>query len=253
MPLHTNLDASISAQREREKSAFFDALRISSQTVPGLMAWGAVAGMAMIQSGLTLWQGLAMTLLVYAGSAQLASLPLMAAGAPIWMIFLTALMVNLRFIIFGAVIGPHFAHLRWYKRIWYSYFNADVVMALFPLRFPSHMATKTEGKHGYYLGLVSSSWLGWQSGTIAGMLLASQIPPAWGIGFAGTLALLAITIPLVISRAALVSVAVAATTAVLATGLPYRLGLVLAIVLGIAAAMGMDHLTKRAQLRSQHE
>lgn len=249
MPLNT----SVSGQSGREKTAFFDALRTSSQTVPGLMAWGAVTGMAMIQSGLTIWQGLAMTLLVYAGSAQLASLPLLVAGAPVWMIFLTALMVNLRFIIFGAVIGPHFAHLRWYKRILYGYFNADIVMALFPQRFPSHTAAKTEGKRGYYLGLVSSNWLGWQSGSIAGMLLASQIPPAWGIGFAGTLALLAITIPLVINRSALASVVVAATTAVLTVGLPYRLGLVLAIVSGVAAAMGMDHLSKISKRHSQHE
>lgn len=242
-----SLNTALSDPSGREKSAFIDALRTSSQTVPGLMAWGTVTGMAMIQSGLTLWQGLAMTLLVYAGSAQLASLPLLAAGAPVWMIFLTSLMVNLRFIIFGAVIGPHFAHLRWYKRIWYGYFNADVVMALFPQRFPSHTLAKTEGKHGYYLGLVSSNWLGWQFGSIAGMLLASQIPPAWGIGFAGTLALLAITIPLVINRSALASVVVAAITAVLTAGLPYRLGLMLAIVTGVAAAMGVDHLTEKAR------
>lgn len=245
-----SLNTSVSGQPGRERSAFVDALRTSSQTVPGLMAWGAVTGMAMIQSGLTFWQALAMTLLVYAGSAQLASLPLLVAGAPVWMIFLTALMVNLRFIIFGAVIGPHFAHLRWTKRILYGYFNADIVMALFPQRFPSHTVAKTEGKRGYYLGLVSSNWLGWQSGSIAGMSLASQIPPAWGIGFAGTLALLAITIPLVINRAALASVVVASITAVLAAGFPYRLGLVLAIVLGVAAAMGMDYLTKS---HNQHE
>lgn len=248
-----SLTTAVSGQAEREKTAFLDALRTSSQTVPGLMAWGAVTGMAMVQSGLSLWQGLAMTLLVYAGSAQLASLPLIAAGAPIWMIFLTALMVNLRFIIFGAVIGPHFSHLRWYQRIAYGYVNADVVMALFPQRFPSHTVTKTEGKRGYYLGLVSSNWIGWQTGSIAGMLLASQIPPAWGIGFAGTLALLAITIPLVINRAALASVIVAGFTAVLSIGLPYRLGLVLAIVLGIAAAMTVDYLTERAQARSLHD
>lgn len=247
------LNSSMSGQSGREYSAFIDALRTSSQTVPGLTAWGIVTGMAMIQSGLTMWQALAMTLLVYAGSAQLAALPLLAAGAPVWMIFLTALMVNLRFVIFGAVIGPHFAHLRWTKRIMYGYFNADVVMALFPQRFPLQTIGKTEGKRGYYLGLVSANWLGWQSGSIAGMLLASQIPPAWGIGFAGTLALLAITIPLVINRSALASVVVAATTAVLAAGLPYRLGLVLAIVSGVAAAVGIDHLTKKERGGAQHE
>ena len=91
---------------ERERSAFFDAVRASTQTMPGLFAWGVVTGAAMMQSGLPLWQSLLMTLVVYAGSAQLAALPLLAAGAPVWVIAFTALMVNFRFVIFSAVIGP---------------------------------------------------------------------------------------------------------------------------------------------------
>jgi len=228
------------AAQAREKSAFWDALRTSTQTVPGLVAWGAVTGMAMTQSGLSSWQALLMTFVVYAGSAQLAALPLIAAGAPVWMIFFTALMVNLRFVIFGAVIGPHFSHLPWFKRIWWGYFNADVVMAFFPQRFPENTPGKTVGKVGYFSGLAVPNWLGWQSGSVAGILLASQIPPGWGIGFAGTLALLAITVPLVVNRGALAGVLVAGATAVLAHHLPFRLGLLLAMVLGITAAMAVD-------------
>ena len=234
-------------QNAREKSVFWDAVRTATQTVPGLLAWGAVSGMAMIQSGLTVWQALAMTFLVYAGSAQIAALPLIAAGAPVGMIFLTALMVNLRFVIFGAVIGPHFSYLPWYKRLWYGYFNADVVMAIFPQRFPSQTTGKAGAKLAYYKGLIVPNWLGWQIGTLAGIFLASQIPASWGIGFVGSLVLLAILIPLVLNRAALCGVLVAGGTAVMTIGLPYRLGLLLAIVLGIAAAMGVDRLTARAQ------
>jgi len=36
---------------ERERSAFFDAVRASTQTMPGLFAWGVVTGAAMMQSG----------------------------------------------------------------------------------------------------------------------------------------------------------------------------------------------------------
>ena len=171
------MNLSTAEQTAREKTVFRDALRLSAPTIPGLIAWGIVTGMAMIQSGLTLWQGLLMTFIVYAGSAQLAALPLLAAGAPVSMIFFTAIMINLRFIIFSAVIG---------------------------------------------------------------ILLASQIPPSWGIGFAGSLALLSITVPLIVNWAAVVGMAVAGTTAVLAIDLPFRLGLLLAIVLGIASAMAVD-------------
>ncbi|MCM0044241.1 MAG: AzlC family ABC transporter permease [Burkholderiaceae bacterium] len=231
---------------DRERSAFWDAVRISMQTVPGLFAWGAVTGMAMVQSGLSLWQSLLMTLVVYAGSAQLAALPLIAAGAPLGVIVFTALMVNLRFVIFSAVIGPHFRHLPWPKRLWYGYQTVDLVMAFFPQRYPAHTVDRPAGKLGYLRGLVVPNWWAWQLGTLAGILLASQIPPSWGVGFAGSLALLAMTIPLVKSRPTVAGVIVSGGVAVAAAGWPYRLGLLLAIVLGIATAVAVEQaLAKR--------
>jgi predicted branched-subunit amino acid permease len=76
--------------------------------VLGMAAWGLVTGVAMVKSGLTVAQALAMTLFVFAGSAQLASLPLIAAGAPLWVLLLTAFCVNLRFVIFSAQWQPYF-------------------------------------------------------------------------------------------------------------------------------------------------
>ena len=72
----------------------------------GIAAWGLVTGVAMVKSGLTLAQCLAMTLLVFAGSAQLASLPLIAAGAPLWVLLGTAFCVNLRFRHLQCAVAP---------------------------------------------------------------------------------------------------------------------------------------------------
>jgi predicted branched-subunit amino acid permease len=208
--------------------------------MPGIAAWGMVTGMAMVKSGLTIWQAIGMTLLVFGGSSQLASLPLIAANSPIWVVFLTALVVNLRFVIFAAAVGPHFAHLPWYKRVWYGYFNADITMGFFPQRFPAHTLGQAHGKVGFFCGIGYPNWVSWQIGSVAGMLLASQIPQGWGMEFAGTLALLTVLIPLTVNLAALAGVVVAGTVAVAAIGLPYRLGLLLAVILGMAAAMAVD-------------
>lgn len=213
--------------------------------MPGIFAWGMVTGMAMVKSGLTIGQSLGMTFIAFAGSAQLATLPLIAAKASLWVVFITALVVNLRFVIFSAAIGPHLAHLPWSKRLGYGYLNGDLVMAIFPARFPPHTLYQPAGKAGYYFGICALNWLAWQVGSVLGIFLASQIPPGWGIAFAGTLALLAVTIPLIINAAALVGVVVAATVAVLAIHLPYRLGLVLAVVLAMTAAMVVDSMLDR--------
>ena len=225
-----------------ERQQFRDALRISAGTLPGIAAWGLVSGMAMVKAGLTIWQSLGMTLLVFAGSAQLAALPLIVAHTPALVIFATALVVNLRFVIFSAAVAPHFTFLPWYKRIWYGYFCSDMLMAFFPSRFPHASAGQPLGKAGFFWGISNPNWVAWQTGSIAGIFLAGQIPESWQVGFAGTLALLGIMIPLTINLAALAGVLVAAVVAVLAAGLPFRLGLLLAVVCGMAAAMLADRL-----------
>ena len=49
-----------------------------------------------------------MSVLVFAATAQLGALPLIASARPLWLIFLTGLMLNLRFVIFSASIAPVF-------------------------------------------------------------------------------------------------------------------------------------------------
>lgn len=74
-------------------------------TALGIGAWGLITGVAMARSGLPLV--LALSLLMFAGSAQLAVLPLLAGGAPLWVAWATAACVNLRFLIFGTMWRPY--------------------------------------------------------------------------------------------------------------------------------------------------
>jgi predicted branched-subunit amino acid permease len=231
--------------RRIERAAFVEGWRASASTIPAILAWGIVSGMAMVKSGMTVWQSLAMTLTVYAGSAQFAVLPLLAVHTPLAVIFLTAMTVNLRFVIFSAAVAPHFAHLPWYRRIWYGYFNGDIAMGFFPQRFPASTVHQPAGKIGYFEAISYPGWLAWQVGAITGILLASQIPESWNIGFAGTLALIAVMIPMIINRAALAGVLVSGAVAVVSNQLPYRLGLLLAVLVGMMAAMLADKFIVR--------
>jgi predicted branched-subunit amino acid permease len=160
-------------------------------------------------------------------------------------IFATAMVVNLRFLIFAAAVGPHFSSLSWYKRIWYGYFNVDIVMAFFPRRFPQPDLQDASGRVGFFSGIVYPNWWAWQCGTIVGALLAGQIMQSWGIGFAGTLALLTVTMPLIINSSALIGVVVSAAVAVAGVHWPYRLGLLSAILAGMTAAMIADSVINR--------
>jgi 4-azaleucine resistance transporter AzlC len=220
-----------------------EGVRTGLPTLFGILAWGVVVGVAMVKSGLTVPQALGMTLFVYAGSAQLASLPLIAAGAPIWVIFLTALVVNLRFVIFAALLAPHFAKLPLRQRFFLGYAAGDMTVALYLQKFPTE---KPEvGKVSYLKGLLYPNWAAWQVGSIAGVLLGSTVPTAWGLGFAGTLAIIGIAVPMVTSRPALSGVLVSGVVAVAAAGMPYKLGLLVAVLAGMAVAMAVENVLEK--------
>lgn len=220
---------------EHHEASWREGLKTGIPTLFGIGAWGLVVGIAMVKTGLTVPQALGMTLLVFAGSAQLASLPLIAAHAPIWVIFTTALVVNLRFVIFSALLAPHFSGLPWRKRFLLGYVAGDMTVALFLQKFPSEAPQL--GKLSYLKGLLYPNWAAWQIGSIAGIFLGSAVPAEWGLGFAGTLAIICIVVPMVANRPTLCGVLVAGAVAVLAVGLPYKLGLLLAVLVGMGVAM----------------
>ena len=228
-----------------ERESFHEAVATGLPAMAGIFAWGMVTAMAMLKGGLTVGQTLGMTFIVFAGSAQLACLPLIIANASVWVVFATALVVNLRFVIFAAAMAPHLSHLPWYKRLWHGYLNADLTMALFSQRFPPHTQLEPLGKEGYAAGINYLNWCAWQAGSVLGILLASQIPQSWGIAFAGTLALLAVLIPLTMNAAALVGVIVAAGLSVATVQWPYRLGLLVAVLAGMLAEIGRASCRER--------
>lgn len=230
---------------DEDPKLFREGVKAVWPTLFGMAAWGMVVGVAMVKTHLTVPQAFGMTLLVFAGTAQLASLPLIAAQASVWVIFATALVVNLRFVIFSALLAPHFAHLPWYKRIFFSYIGGDMTVAMFLQRFPDQ--TEAPGKLAYLKGLVYPSWIAWQAGSILGILLASSVPPEWGLGFAGTLAIICIAVPLLATRPALCGAAVAGVVSIVAAQWPYKLGVLAAVVTGMLAAIGIQEWQERRE------
>src|SRR5471032_297735 len=237
-PLPAQSAATLDIVAEHDEADWRDGLRDGVPTLFGIGAWGLVVGVAMVKTGLTVTQALGMTLLVFAGSAQLASLPLILAHAPIWVIFATALVVNMRFVIFSALLAPHFAHLPWRSRFLLGYVTGDMTVALFMQRYPSEAPAR--GKLSYLKGLLYPNWAAWQIGSIAGIFLGSAVPAEWGLGFAGTLAIICVMIPLMVGRPALCGVLVAGAVSVLAAGLPYKLGLLLAVLVGMLTSMAIE-------------
>ncbi len=205
----------------------------------GIGAWGLVTGMAMVKGGLAPWVAVLMSLTVFAGTAQLAVAPLVAGGAAIWVVWATALCLNLRFVIFSSQWRPYLAAMPFKRRALMSYFTADLNYVLFMRRFPEPKPAPEQIP--YFWGGVLVNAGSWHVLSLLGIALGHRIPPEWGLGFAGTVALLAMTYSMLADRATWLPAVVAGAAAVAAYALPLKLNMLVAIAAAVAVGTVIDH------------
>ncbi|MCX7815341.1 MAG: AzlC family ABC transporter permease [Tepidimonas ignava] len=225
--------------RLRRHPAFAVGARELAGAATGIAAWGLMTGVAMVKGGLTPLEAVLMTLLVYAGSAQLTAVPLMVSGAPLWVVLAAAFCVNLRFVVFSAHLRPYLAHLPRGQRLLTGYLTGDLSYVFFAKRYAHPGATseqRTE-QEAYLAGSCGLNWLAWTGASLVGIALANAIPTAWGLGFAGILALLGVGCSLATSRLRVLSAAVAGTAAVAAWALPLKLNILVAIAAAVLVCL----------------
>ncbi len=205
----------------------------------GLSAWGLMTGVAMVRSGMSLPETLLMAVIVFAGSSQLAALPLISAGAPLWVVVATSFCVNLRFVVFSLHLRPYVMHQPFVRRLFSGYLMADLNYVMVTRRFPEPPADAAgiAALEAYWLGNGGGGWLFWTGSSLVGVALGNSVPVAWGLAFAGILALLGVTASLVTSPLRAVSAVVAGGAAIVAIALPLRLNILVAIVAAVVVCM----------------
>lgn len=205
---------------------------------PGIFAWGLVTGIAMVKGGLTVPMALLMTLVAYAGSAQLASLPLLAAAAPIWIIAVTALATNMRFVIYAAALRRWLVEYSPRRLALLGYISGDFSFVLFMNRVAREGAFTH--RDGWLFGLTLINWLVWQVSSIVGIVAGAFIPADWGLQFAGTLALLALVVPSWATWPGATGAVAAGVVALVGQAWPYKLGLLTGVLVGLLVATSVD-------------
>ncbi|MFC6673000.1 AzlC family ABC transporter permease [Marinobacterium aestuariivivens] len=222
------------------KEAFFGGARALLPAAPGVIPFGLVTGVTAIEQGLSPGTTIGMTLLFYAGSAQMAALQLLRNDALPLIILVTVLVINLRFLMYSASLAPHFHRLprRWKWPL--SYMLSDQAYVLSILRFSS--ADGARHGHCFFAGAALAMWLTWQLSVMAGVFLGAGIPANWSLDFAIPLVFLALLIPAIRNSASLAAACVGGLVAVLAVGMPYNLGFLLAAVCGIGTGLVVERL-----------
>lgn len=219
-------------------------------TIPmliGAVPFGIVYGTLAVSSGLSVAATLAMSLLVFAGSAQFVAASLVASGTGLTVILLTTLIINLRHMLYSASLLPFVRHLPQRWRITLAFWLTDESFAVVHRHYLLHDAPVTH-KHWYFLGSCLAMYSLWFICTLFGVVLGQTLPSLgdWGLDFAMVATFIGIVVPLLRNQPMIVAALVASLVAVLAHGLPYKLGLMLAALLGVTAGVVAERLAKKA-------
>jgi 4-azaleucine resistance transporter AzlC len=238
--------------RPERREQFLAGARDSAPMLLGAAPFAVIYGTLAITGGLSAAAAMAMSLFVFAGSAQFIALSLLAGGAGLAVVAFTTFVVNVRHALYSATLREHVAHLgaRW--RIPLAFALTDETFAVVQRHYAA--PGSVEHKHWYYLGSCVAMYVNWVAWTAIGLWIGRSIDglESLGLEFAMAATFTGIVAPLLRRRPAVAAAVAAGVVALVAHPLPYKLGLMLAAVAGVAAGAWVEHATKvRAPLAAE--
>ena len=184
-----------------QKSERAKALRLTLPVACGYLFLGTAFGAMMAQAGFGPAWALMMSGLVYAGSLQFVMVPLMATGAALVTVALTALMVNARHLFYGVSFIDRFRRMSW-LRPYMIYSLTDETYSVF-------CGLSGEESDGVMLRVALYDHLYWITGSVVGAALAQQLPfDLTGIDFSMTALFIVICLERALNKADRLPVAV---------------------------------------------
>jgi 4-azaleucine resistance transporter AzlC len=208
----------------------------------GVVPFGMIYGVLALGAGLAAPVAQAMSAIVFAGSAQFVTTQITAAGAPSLVVILTVVVVNLRHALYSASVAPYLKALDLKWKVILSYLLTDEAYAVAITHYRDGDAPGN--KHWFFLGAGLTLWSGWQLSTAAGVFLGARIAPSWNLDFTLALTFVALVVPMLTDRASVAAAVAGGAVAVLGLGLPYKLGLMLAAVVGVGTGMVAERVRR---------
>jgi 4-azaleucine resistance transporter AzlC len=226
--------------------AFLLGARAEVPILVGTVPFGLIYGVAALQAGIPAPLAQAMSLIIFAGSAQFVTAQLVGVGIPALIIILTGGVINLRHVLYSASVAPYTRSLRLPWKLILAYLLTDEAYAIAILHYRETDET-TPHREWFFLGAGLALWTTWQASTAGGIRLGAAIPASWSLDFALPLTFIALVVPVIRDRASIVVAVVAGLAAVFAFGLPLKLGIIVATVAGLAAGLLVEALPPRAR------
>jgi len=234
-----------------QSKQFWAGVRSEIPLLIGGFPFGMIYGALALNAGLSKAAAQVMSSTVFAGSAQFITAQLVHENTPGFVIVLTIAVVNLRHMLYSASLAPYLAALpaRW--KVFLSYLLTDEAYAPTILHYEKEGITPQA--HWFLLGAGGVLWTDWQLSTALGIFLGAAIPESWSLDFALPLTFIAMVVPVLRDRPAIAAALSAGVVALVAFSLPYKLGLILAALVGIVIGTVLEGKKPSAVYQSQRE
>jgi predicted branched-subunit amino acid permease len=212
-----------------------NALRDLAPVVVALVPFAAVLGVTIAGSRVVpAWAGILAAPLLFAGSAQLAALTLLDAGATGAAVLGAVLVINARLGFYGAALEPRFRDQPGWFRWLGPHFIVDQTFAAVtarrdlddPRRFRRYWCTA-----GVLLGVV------WTGAMGLAVVLGPRLTAADPLAFASTAVLVGLLVPRFRERRRAAAASIAAVVALVAAPLPHGVGLLVAVAAALIPSL----------------
>jgi predicted branched-subunit amino acid permease len=216
-----------------DRRAFLDGVRAMLPMLLGVAPFGLVIGVTVAELGLPHLAGWSLGWLVYAGSAQLAAVGLLAGSASAAVVIASVAIINLRLALYSAAMAPHWRGTSKAWRLVAAYLLIDPSFAVGAHSYDGSRPPRQA--HLHYLGAALVLWVGWLTVIGIGVTAGATMPPELRLESIGPLYLVTRVAMSTGTAAAQVGVAVAVVTAVGASLLPLHLGPAVGMAAGLLA------------------
>lgn len=137
--------------------------------------FGIIFGFTGASGGLPLYLVSAMSYIIFAGSAQFIALVLIIDGQPLAAVFIAAVIINLRHLLYGIAVHDILEDGK--QKLFFSYFLTDeCFLATTLVHKQAQKEDNQDLKMNYVLlGSGLTLWIGWNIATIVGYLIYSSI------------------------------------------------------------------------------
>lgn len=211
-----------------QKSMYWAGFREGLPFVLVIIPVGMLFGVVATEAGLTTFQTMAFSSVVFAGASQFAALQLMVENAPMVIVIATALAVNLRMAMYSASLSVWLGPAPFWTRAIIAYVNVDQSFAVSINRYEDEPDLDVRQRVAFFFGVVTTVCPLWLAATALGIMLGDAIPEWMALDFAMPICFLAIIAPMMRTLAHMLAAVTSIVLALLLAGVPHNLGLLIA-------------------------